>query len=364
MPPELDNTSQVIDTAPPPVGAIPDTAPPAPAVETEPNWEEAADAEMSAIYKKNYPERSENGQFASREPKDETQTVLPDQAPVAKVEPPVSAINAPQSWSAEMKAVFPTLPPAAQEFIAKREGEAQAKITQQGQELSQYEPIKAVFEQHRDIFERNGMDYSDGLGRLLNAERMLEQNPAAAIAQIAQAYGVDLRQYSGQQPSGTGPDTALHQRIAQLESQLSNTSTRIEQREKAEADLKLQSIASLIEKFASDKPDWADLEDDIHTEIIGIRAAISANAMPGMEESQILARAYERAQRNNPVAWEKKQALEREAAEKKRIAEAAKQAEEAKRSKKVNVVSSPANGRTVSSMDDDLKATYRKINSA
>jgi hypothetical protein len=70
--------------------------------------------------------------------------------------------------------------------------EAQAKITQQGQELSSFEPIKSVIEQHKDIFERNGVDFSDGLGRLLNAERMLEQNPTAAIAQIAQTQSLDM----------------------------------------------------------------------------------------------------------------------------------------------------------------------------
>ncbi len=359
--PELDNTSQVIDTNPAPIGASPE---PAALTVTEkpvetPNWEEAADAEMSAIFRKNNPAREDDGKFAGTAPKEETK--LPDQAQTEKVEQPVAAINAPQSWSAEMKAVFPSLPPAAQEFIAKRESEAQAKITQQGQELSTYEPIKSVIEQHKDIFERNGLDYSDGLGRMLNAERMLERDPVAAIGMIAKAYGVDLGQLKGQQQQNSDPNlAALHQQIAQLQSRLDEQSQRDEQRSRAEAQTQLQSTQSIIEKFSADKPDWADLENDVHEAIIGIQAAIAQGVRPAMPPDQILSTAYERAQRNNPDAWAKKQEADRKAEETKKLAEAQKRADEAKRSKVVNISSSPASGRTVTSMDDTLKETYRK----
>ena len=362
--PELDNTSQVIDTNPAPVGATPEPAAltVTEKVETTPNWEEAADAEMSAIFRKNHPERAEDGKFASREPNDETS--LPDQAPIEKVEQPVAVINAPQSWSAEMKAVFPSLPPAAQEFIAKRESEAQAKITQQGQELSSFEPIKSVIEQHRDIFERNGLEYDDGLARMLNAERMLERDPVAAIGMIAQAYGVNLGQLAGQQQPQDSATSALHQRIAQLESQLNDTSSRIQQRERAEAETQQKSAQSIIEKFSQDKSDWADLENDVLVELTGINAAIESGLMQSLTPDQKIQKAYDRAQRNNPDAWAKKQEADRKAEEAKKLAEAQKRADEAKRSKVVNISSSPASGKQVSSMDDTLRETFRKAQSA
>jgi len=359
---ELDNTAQVIDTSPAPVGATPEPVAQATAPEAAPNWEEAADAEMSAIFRKNNPERAEDGKFASREPKDETS--LPDQAQTEKVEQPVAAINAPVSWSAEMKAVFPTLPPAAQEFIAKRESEAQAKISQQGQELSQYEPVKTVLEQHRDIFEKNGIGFDDGLARMLNAERMLEQNPVAAIKMLANAYGVDLGAFNGQQQPQNNAEFALHQRIAQLESQLNDTSSRIQQREAREAETQQKTAQSIIEKFSQDKPDWADLENDVLMELTGINAAIESGLMQALSPDQKIQKAYDRAQRNNPEAWAKKQEADRKAEEAKKLTEAQKRAEEAKRSKVVNISSSPASGRTVSSMDDTLRDTFRKAQSA
>ena len=362
---ELDNTTEVIDTNPAPIGATPE---PATLTVTEkpvepPNWEEAADAEMSAIFRKNNPERAEDGKFASREPKAE-ETSLPDQAPIEKVEQPIAAINAPQSWSAEMKAVFPTLPPAAQEFIAKRESEANAKITQQGQELSQYEPIKSVIEQHRDIFERNGLEYSDGLGRMLNAERMLERDPVTAIGMIAKAYGVDLGQLNGQQQPQNNAEAALHQRIAQLEGRLNEQAQRDEERSRAEAQTQQQSAQTIIEKFSQDKPDWADLETDVLVELTGINAAIEAKLMQAKTPQEKIQLAYDRAQRNNPDAWAKKQEADRKTEEAKKLAEAQKRAEEAKRSKVVNITSGPGQGRQVSTMEDTLRDSFRKAQSA
>lgn len=360
---ELDNTTQVIDTSPAPVGATPE---PAALTVTEkpveaPNWEEAADAEMSAIFRKNNPPREDDGKFAGTAPKE---PVLPDQAQTEKVEQPVAAINAPQSWSAEKKAIFATLPPDAQEYIAQRDKEASEAISRQGSELKSFEPIKSVIEQHRDIFERNGIDVGDGLGRLLHAERLLEQNPVAAIAQIAQAYGVDLGQFNGQQQPQDSATSALHQRIAQLENQLNDTTGRIQQREAQEAQTQLQSTQTLIEKFSQDKPDWADLENDVHEAIIGIKAAIEQGVRPAMPPDQILSTAYERAQRNNPQAWAKKQETDRNAEEAKKLAEAQKRADEAKRSKVVNISSSPASGRQHSSMDDTLRESFRKAQTA
>ncbi len=355
-----DTTSQVIDTNPAPVGASLEPAAPTVTEKAEPNWEEANDADLSAIFRKHNPERESDGKFAA--PADATK--LPDQAQTQEAEQPVAAISAPVSWSAEHKEAFKTLPPSMQQYVVQRDKETSEILSRQGNELSSFEPIKSVIEQHADIFERNGLEFSDGLGRLLGAERFLEQNPHAAIAQIAQAYGVDLRSYNGQQQPQNSAEQALHQRIAQLEDQLNDTTGRIQQREAHEAQTQLQSTTNLIEKFSADKPDWADLENDVHEAIIGIRAAIEQGVRPAMQPEQILSTAYERAQRNNPEAWAKKLDTDRKTEEAKKLSEAQKRADEAKRSKVVNITSSPASGRTVSSIDDTLRDSFRKAQTA
>jgi hypothetical protein len=362
--PELDNSTQVIDAAPPPVGADVSSATPV-VTEKEPvSWDDSVDADLGAIFRKNNPERDANGQYAALIPDEGKNKEITDQAPIEGGEQPPAAIPAPQSWSADVKEIWPTLPPATQEFLAKRESEMHSKITQQGQELSQFEPIRQVVEQHMDIFERNGVSIDDGIGRLLNAERLLETNPAAAIAQIAQAYGVDLGQFKGQPSNGSDPNAALHQRIAHLESQLNDTSNRIQQREQAEAQTQQQSTLTLIEKFATGKPDWADLENDVLTEITGLKAAVAQRLIPAMTAEETLNKAYERAQRNNPAAWAKKLEADKKAEDEKRVAEAKKRAEDAKRSNVINVKSSPAEGRVITTIDDTLKQVYRKHNAS
>lgn len=362
--PETVSPAVVADSAPPPA---------APEPQQRANWDDeggAVDADLSALYNKLNPARDEAGRFQSRasdEPAKPETEVQPDQPPAeTEKQAETPAIPPPQSWSAEVREKWSQLPPDLQAYVAKREGEAHEAITRQGQELKAYEPVKAVIEQHRDIFERNGVTADDGISRLLAAERMLEQNAPAAIAQLARAYGVDLTQFAGtgeQQPAD-GATHALNQRIAYLESQLNETSNRIAQRERAEMQTQQQSMTQLIEGFAKDKPDWADLEKDVLTELTGINAAIKEGLLEPLTADQKLSRAYERAQRNNPAVFAKRLEAERKADEEKRMAEAKKRAEDAKRANGVNVKSTPASGRTISTIDDDLRATYRKHNAA
>ena len=197
---------------------------------------------------------------------------------------------------------------------------------------------------------------------MLNAERRLAQDPYSAIAEIAQAYGVNLGAYgTNQQPGAV--EHALRQQILSLEQRLNETSSRIQQREAHEALTQERTVASEIEKFATGKSDWAELENDILAEIIGIRANIDSGVLPDMSPQDMLAKAYDRAQRNNPQVWEKKQAEVRKAEDEKRVAEAQKRAEEAKRSKVVNINTQAASGKSISTMDDDLRVAFRKAQS-
>lgn len=321
------------------------------------DWESRADAELKDIFQKNNPERSPDGRFAA---KDAPAEQIQDQAQAKPPEQQVAAIEPPQSWSAEMKAVFPSLPPAAQEFIAKRESEALTKISQQGQELSQLQPIRSVVEQNWDVFERNGVSPDEGIGRLLSAERLLEQDAPSAIAQIAQAYGVDLAMFA---PPANQSEAALRHHIAQLEARLNETSSRIYEREAREAETHTKTVLTEIERFAADKSDWQELETDVLAEITGIRANIEAGLSQPMSPNDILAKAYERAQRNNPTVWAKKQEAERKAAEAKKVEEAQKRAESAKRSNTLNISTPSVSGKASQSWDDDLRASYRKANS-
>lgn len=339
--------------------AAPSDTPATPETQEAPDWDKAVDSDLKAIFQKHNPERDDSGKFAAKEaPATETQDQAPEKAP--EPQPQAAAIEAPISWSAEAKQTWASLPPAAQEYILKRETEAQEKLSQQGRELGQLTPLREVVEHHSDIFQRNGVTPEDGIARLLGAERMLEENPVAAIEQLASAYGVNLAMFA---PAANQSEAALRQQIAQLEARLNETSKSIREREWREAQTTQKQTLSEIERFASDKSDWPELENDILTEITGIRANIDAGLIQPLSTQQILEKAYERAQRNNPAVWQKKQDEERKAAEAKKVEEARKRADEAKRANVVNIKSPVVSGKTINTMDDDLVAAYRKANS-
>lgn len=353
------------EIAPPPAADIEtDAAPESVDTGTGGNDDSALDAELQAIYRKNNPEREANGRFrgqpkAEAAPETDIQT---DQPPAAEPEQVKPAIQPPASWSAEEKAEWAALPPKAQETVLRREREATQLISRQGTELKSYEPLRSVIEQNRDVFERNGIAPHDGISRLLAAERMLETDPVSAITQLAQAYGVDLGKLSGPPVTGNASEAALHRRIADLERIISETSNRVQSREQQDMQQREQALQSIIAKFAEDKPEWPDLEQDVLAEITGLNANIDAGILEPMTPEQKLAKAWDRAIRNNPEAWDRMQAKKKAEEEAKRIAEAKKRVDMAARAKTVTGATNPQATRSTPDLDDQLRAIWRKNN--
>ena len=336
------------------------------------NSDAELDSQLSAIFRKTHPTRDESGRFKSAKPAQEAasaETEIPQDQPPAEevktVEEP--SIPAPQSWSAEAKAKWATLSPDIQAVVAKREREAHEAITRQGNELSAYKPIKQVVEQFKDVFERYGVTPDDGIGRLLEANRRLETDPYAAIAELANAYGVDLGYYSQQakQQGSMPPEVAqLHRQIAAQQQQIQEMSNWIAGRERHETETRTQSANALLEKFSADKPDeWPLLEKDIHAELLALNAQVEAGLIEPLSADQKLDRAYKRALQLNPEVQKRKQDAQRKAEQEKQLEEAKKRADAAHRAKAVNVASQPASVKQIRSMDDDLRETYRRAQS-
>jgi len=350
-----------VETASPAEAVVETVAAPETQVaETKPD----IDAELLAIYNKNHPPRATDGKFAPRNPvepaKDGVEapaTEIEGQPPSeATAEPEAPAIPAPNSWPAEMKAKWDTLPPDAREYIAKRESESHSAISRLGQQVSTYKPVAEVLEQNRTIFERNGMDYQTGIKTLLNAQVALETNPVHAIQQLAQAYGVDLGAFSGsQQADGGGQINLLQRQIADLQRQLQDTSSRVMSREQQEQLTQQQALEAQVNDFLKDKPDFAKIEDDVLAILPAIRAK-----QPGLSPKEALANAYEQAQWLNPETRAAKLEADRKAADAKAAEEAKKRASEAKNAGRTNVkTTAPVSGRSAS-WEDEMMGIYRR----
>jgi hypothetical protein len=356
----VDAAQPTNDVAPVAEVAAPET--PTEAVET------SLDDDLSAAYDAavGEPLRGPDGKFVSREPN--TEAVEPDaEAPAEaktddqtvpdaeKVEPATPAIDPPTSWSREMREKWTGLPPEAQQYIAQRESEAHSQISRLGQQVKAFEPVARSLEQYRPTFERNGMDYAQGIEALLAAQAMLDANPRAAIHEIARTYGVDL----GAEPTQlegmpTREALAMQAKIAELERQIAETRTDVVSNKAREAEQRQAALQSEVEAFAKANPFFNEVEADIAELIPVIRAR-----EPGLSERQILQRAYDKAIRINDATFAKIEA-ERKAKE----AEAAKhKAAEAKKVSSLNVRTTTAARPAARTLDDDLSASFDRIHS-
>lgn len=360
------------------------------------------DQDLMAVWNKLNPRRNELGEFAPyKNGKDQTETTtesettttetelsadqpadgkVPDQGKTEEVTttPVMPAIEAPTSWSAEMKAKFASLPPELQTYVVARDKETHTAITRAGQEISAFEPLRNVIEQNFETFQRNNLHPAEGINRLLAMERWLGEDPDSAIAEIAKAYRVDLRKYAGQPPviaAQTDPNAppAAQQDplLASLQEQLRGTQTELRrvtsyltEQQKAERAAQHQSaldqqnaLARKIANFASETKDGKPIRPHFDLVRLAMAGLMDSGAAETIED------AYDMAVHANPTLRKQISAEQKAAEDKKRAEENAKKVADAKKAAGVNVKSSISTGATPKTIDDTLRETWRRLNS-
>lgn len=306
---------------------------------------DAAPAEPSADQRV----RDEAGRFAAKAPEEPAANPEPVAAPeitdhtaetVVKEAPVEAPILAPVSWSAEDKAEFAKLTPAAQKIIARRESERDKAYQQKADEAAQlkrrYDGIEQVLAPRRQEMAIRGVNEAQAIHQLLSINDFATKDPAGYIQWAAQQLKVDLGQMAAPaEQQQTDPHIrALDERIARFEQM-----TAQQQRAAAEAQQRAQQQAhqmslSDIEAFASEadargapaRPYFQHVLNDL----LPITQLIR-QANPSLPNREVLQQAYERAVWANPETRQAVQELARRQEEAKRTAEAAKKAADAKR---------------------------------
>jgi hypothetical protein len=325
---------------------------------------QSIDKTLREAWDKLNPRRDDTGRFEARKtateaaPTETTETPeSADQTAEKASEPAKPAIEPPHSWSAEAKAQWASVPPAAQAYIAEREAQAHQAITRAGQQIKAYEPIARVLNSYRETFEKNGLAPDDGIGRLLEVERNLATDPASTIVQIAQAYGVDLTTLTNGQSASAStteqgqPDpqvATLKAELAQLKTELGKVGSYLTAQQRAQIQGEQHELARQIAEFAKDKPHF----DAVRRHM---------GALMQADESLSLDTAYEQATWALPNIRQSILADQQKANEEKRTEEARKKAADAKKAAAVNVKSSTSSGNTPKSMDDTLRETARRL---
>jgi hypothetical protein len=280
-------------------------------------------------------------------PVEEAKPQEPVQA--APAEPPPPAADYPSNWDAAYKDHWGKLTPEMQKFIAEREQQTYQTLDRQGQVIKYFEPLTGVISQMQQFGVQQGRE-AEAIQAWMNAERYLSQNPQEALKWLAQQYGVDVSQLAGtpQQQAQQNPiddlfkdpryDTlqkqfeATQKELQALKQQQQQVVGTLTARQQAEMERQTAYISGEIQKFATDRPYFKQLEDEITHEVNLIKAK-----EPGLPIDKLLDKAYDRAVYANREIRERVLADQRKAEAEKQQKEAAAKAAQAKKLSSMNV---------------------------
>ncbi len=332
--------SEGIATSPTYIGSPPVTPQPVTIVETKkPTWDE----ELGAVYDKAQIDSPESWTDSAEVEALREASTPSENAPKAPDTPGDKStaqqpLAAPHSWSAEMKAQWGKYSPAEQTYFAEREKEAHTKITQQGNELRQFQPVREIYDWIRNQGVPSGRE-PEVIANWARAQAALDANPKEGLKWLANSYKVDLAELAretAQTGQGSEYDDVFHDprlekissEVAQLRAQNAHLYRTMTAREQAEQSARERQLEDMIETFSKGVPDWDAIEPHMAHEIAAVR-----DLEPNISHEQLLQKATERARWANPTT--RARMLEEE--KRQRDEEAAKKAAQAKKVASMNM---------------------------
>jgi hypothetical protein len=280
--------------------------------------------EMAATFDKIHQPRGEDGKWAR--PPEWKPEAGPSEIPADDSETGEqhSDIAPPVSLNAKAREHWASLPTEMKQFIAEREVQSQQKISELGQHARTAREIGQVFEQYREtapkLADGRSAPPTQVMHHLLAANDALERNPTEAIQWLANHYGVDLGSLGQAPPDPQQEAQTLIQQAQQHA--LQRYQEEQQQQQWQWQQQQAQQLTQHVERFASDKPHWAELESEILHHVTGLRGT-----NPEMDPREILQTAYAKALASNPQY------------DSNRTAAAKKAADEARRISSMNVKS-------------------------
>ena len=297
-------------------------------------------------------DRGSDGKFVAQDAAEESAEPveeIADQGAEADAEAEeVQALDAPASWSAAAKEVWPNLDPVLQQEVLKREADWQTADGERANKLKGYEPIEAALEPVRSQLALNGLDEATYVRQLVAADQYLSQDPAAAIQWLAQARGVDLSQF-------TQAESDVDPVVAPLVNEISTLKSQVQGFIRGQQQTEAQRLNDEVQKFGVDKPYFEEVRPHM-------AALISSGAAADLQT------AYDNAIWANPEVRAKVMAEQSAEAEAKRKEDAAAKAAKAKRVSETNLSSKGSSGGQTPAQYDseeaELSAIYDQVQGA
>ena len=228
---------------------------------------------------------------------------LPGKSEAAAPELAPPAIEMPPSLPDDVKKLWPTLPPAHQQWLAKRESEVHEKITSDGQRLKTLAAFEEVLKPLDARLRQVNAPPHEYVRRLAAADQLLATNGVEGLRAIAQMYGIDVR-------------SLLQQPTAQPNPQFDIESKVQEGVHKALQELRVTEKAKEIDTFRTSLPEAERADFD------KLEAAMTGLAIGNPK--QAIADLYKAARRADPELYAADQAKAKEEADKKAAEEAKK----------------------------------------
>lgn len=289
----------------------------------------------------------------------------PEEQVVEQAAPP-PVLDAPQFWSAEMKAKWGDFSPEQQAMLAEREKKVHGTISQQGQQLSQLKPVGELRTQYQDVFDRNGVSFTDGFHTIMAMQNLLEQDPVKGLAAIAQTFDVDLaKAFGGQAQQQHQPDAqpaaAANPELSRLQTKIDKLEGILTEQQRATIAAQTAETRRLVEASAQEIAKWA--EGKAHYE--DLKPAMAKLFETGAADT--LDEAYEMAIAKSPDIRTQIEASREAEKTAKARAEQEKAVAAAKRAAKTNAGGNrPAKTAPTGKWDSDtnLAATYDEVTAA
>lgn len=303
--------------------------------------------EDAPIEEKKLKARAEDGKF-TKEPK--IKTVKSTEQQIEPVKDLTTKIDAPQSYSATVKAKWKELPSDIQQELAKREQDVHKELTKHDEERVFGRQIRSVVAPYEAMIRAEGGTPDKAVAELLNTAYLLRtvspQQKGQLIWQVARQFGADMSNTQQTQ-------AAVDPRLQQMQQELQQMKGTIQQQQTLKEQQEQANITGEINVFAA-KP------ENVHFE--AVKAHMAALLQNGLAKD--LQDAYDQAVYARPDI--RSTLLEKQSADlaAKRIAETKAKAEAAKRAGS-SVKGSPGmvaskNGAIVhSNLRDELTANLR-----
>jgi hypothetical protein len=182
-----------------------------------------------------------------------------------------ATVAMPRSWSPAEKKMWDALPPEVQKKFADRESEAHTTISRQGQVIAAYRPLGELLAKNREVFARHNAPPMEGVARLIEVQRRLDQDPVTTVAGIIKAYtpknahpATFVRAVAhalGAPRIGADgkpiPADPRDQEIAQLRSQITQMSQRLDGRDRQETEVVQHQMAAQQQEVDQSITEWS-----------------------------------------------------------------------------------------------------------